>query len=131
MKKICHSKISNLIFAKFAFSCSLRSHQKANPTPKMAAPYLALPTHHPEKDSKIGIERVQNEIQNNTTEKKSRNAWDATAANLGLAQAGHCLVGKCLWNNKLCGSWQMCVSPACAKPLLVSCHPESAPQKSD
>jgi len=75
MNMIYHSKISNLMFAKFAFSCSLRSHQKANPTPKMAAPYLALPTHHPEKDSKIGIERVQNEIQNNTIEKKRRSVW--------------------------------------------------------
>ena len=27
-----------------------------------------------------------------------------TAANLGLAQAGHCLVGKCLQNSKLRGS---------------------------
>ena len=28
----------------------------------------------------------------------------ATAFNLGLAQAGHCFVGKCLQNSKLCGS---------------------------
>ena len=41
---------------------------------------------------------------------------DMPAANLGLAQAGHCLVGKCLQNSKLCGSWQVCVSLACAKP---------------
>jgi hypothetical protein len=34
----------------------------------------------------------------------------------GLAQAGHYLVGKCLCNNKLSGSWQACGSPACAKP---------------
>ena len=37
----------------------------------------------------------------------------------GLAQAGHYLVGKHLWNNKLCGSWQVYVSPACAKPQIV------------
>jgi hypothetical protein len=37
----------------------------------------------------------------------------------GLAQAGHYLVGKYLCNNKLCGSWQVCGSPACAKPQNV------------
>ena len=31
--------------------------------------------------------------------------WHATAGNMGLAQAGHCLVGKCLQNSKLRGSW--------------------------
>jgi len=44
----------------------------------------------------------------------------STACNLGLAQAGHCLVGKCLKNSKLCGSLQMRGSPACAKPLHVA-----------
>ena len=33
-----------------------------------------------------------------------RTEWHATAFNLGLAQAGHCLVRKCLQNSKLCGS---------------------------
>jgi len=80
---------------------------------------LALPAHPPEKHSEIVIERMKNRIQNYTVKKTNRSAWDATAANLGLAQAGHCLVGKCLQNSKLCGSWQMCGSPACAKPLLV------------
>jgi len=36
-------------FAKSALSCSLRSHHKANPTPKMATPLLALPAHRPEQ----------------------------------------------------------------------------------
>ena len=47
--------------------------------------------------------------------------WHATAGNMGLAQAGHRLVGKCLQNSKLCSSWQECVSPACAKPWHVGC----------
>ena len=45
-----------------------------------------------------------------------------TAHNLGLAQAGHCLVGKHLRNSKLRVSWQVCVSPACAKPWHVKCY---------
>jgi hypothetical protein len=68
-------------FSKLVLSCSLRSHHKTNPTPKMAAPYLALPARHPEKDSKIGVERVKNGIQKYTIERKSRSAWNATAAN--------------------------------------------------
>ena len=38
-------------FAKLVLSCSLRSHHKTNPTPKMATPYLALPTHHPKQET--------------------------------------------------------------------------------
>jgi len=33
--------------AKFALSCSLRSHHKATPTQKMATPLFALPARHP------------------------------------------------------------------------------------
>jgi len=51
--------------------------------------------------------------------KLDRALIETPAPNLGLAQSGHCLVGKCLQNSKLCGSWQMCVSPACAKPQDV------------
>ena len=68
-------------YTQLVLSCSLRSHHKTNPTPKMATPYLALPTHHPEKDSKIRIERVKNGIQKYTVERKRRRAWNATAAN--------------------------------------------------
>jgi len=39
-------------FAKFALSCSLRSHHKANPTQKMATPLFALPTHHPKQENR-------------------------------------------------------------------------------
>jgi len=38
-------------FSKLVLPCSLRSHRKTNPTPKMAAPYLALPARHPEENS--------------------------------------------------------------------------------
>jgi len=68
-------------FAKFWLSSSLRSLHNQNPTPKMAAPYLAMPTRHPKNDRIIGIERVKNGIQKYTVEKKSISAWDATAAN--------------------------------------------------
>jgi hypothetical protein len=53
----------------------------ANTTPKMAVPYLALPTHHSEKDSKIVIKRMKIGIQKNTIEKKNRSERNATAAN--------------------------------------------------
>jgi len=74
----------------FDLSCSLRSHHKSNPTPKMAAPYLALPARHPEKNSKIIIERMKNGIQNNTVEMKNISAWNATAYNerFGATAAG-------------------------------------------
>ena len=68
-------------YSKFALSCSLRSHHKANPTPKMATPYLALPAHHPEKKREIGAERVKNGIVKYSVELKSKSAWDATAPN--------------------------------------------------
>ena len=64
---------SRVCFAHTAF---------ANPTPKNGYHhYLALPTHHPEKDSEIVIERIRNRIKKNTIKKKSRSAWNATAAN--------------------------------------------------
>jgi hypothetical protein len=48
MTTIYHFNILHLSFAKFVFSCSLRSHQKTNPTPKNGCRhYLALPTRHP------------------------------------------------------------------------------------
>ena len=58
----------NTLVAKFVLSCSLRSHHKTNPTPKMATPYLALPTHHPieniyEKNRKIDQAETKNETQ--------------------------------------------------------------------
>jgi len=58
---IYHSKKLNFIFSKFVLSCLLRSHHQTNPTPKMAMPYLALPTRHPEKNGKIVIEIMKNE----------------------------------------------------------------------
>jgi len=51
------------------------------------------------------------------------------AYNLGLAQAGHCLFGKCLQNSKLCSSWQVCISPAYAKPYSVTCKRGNCVQK--
>ena len=54
----------------------------ANPTPKNGyRHYLALPTRHPKKDSKIVIERMKSRIQKYTIEKKSRSVWNATAYN--------------------------------------------------
>jgi hypothetical protein len=38
-------------FAKFVLWCSLRSHHKTSPTPKMTASYLALPAHHPKQET--------------------------------------------------------------------------------
>jgi len=71
----------------------------------------------------LGLDR-----KNTIIGKFSRKA--ATAGNMGLAQAGHCLVGKCLWNNKLRGSWQVCVSPACAKPWNVRRQQKSCGKRS-
>ena len=56
------------------------------------------------------------------TAEKKEGRYDRPSPNGGLAQAGHCLVEKCLQNSKLCGSLQVCVSPACAKPLHVKCN---------
>jgi len=58
---------------------------------------LALPTRHPEKKSKIGIERMKNGIQKYTVEKKSRSAWDATAANKRFGASGGVTPQKMLW----------------------------------
>ena len=74
MMKYSHS-------ATLVLPCSLRSHRKTNPAPKMAAPYLALPTRHPKMDNEIVTERMKNGIQKYTVEMKSRISWDATAAN--------------------------------------------------
>ena len=69
-------------FAQFVLWCERSEHHKTNPTPKNGSRhYLALPAHHPEKNSKIEVERMKNGIQKNTVEKKSRSAWDATAYN--------------------------------------------------
>ena len=73
---------------KFVLSCSLRLYHQTNPTPKMAAPYLALHTRHPEKNSKIGIERVKNGILKFTTDKKNISGWDSTAYNKRFGEIG-------------------------------------------
>ena len=82
---------------KFVLSCSLCSHHQTNPTPKMAAPYLALPTRHPKKDSEIGIERVKNGILKFTTEKKKISAWNATAYNERFHASGGVFPQTVLW----------------------------------
>ena len=81
-------KYGRNVFAKLVLPCSLRSHRKTNPTAENGCAILGLPTRHPEKDSKIGIERLRNEIQEYTVEKKSRSAWDATAANERFGASG-------------------------------------------
>jgi hypothetical protein len=77
------------LFAKFVLSCSLRSHHKTNPTPKNGSRhYWALPTHHPEKNSKIEVERMKNKILTYTAEKKRISAWNATAYNERFGASG-------------------------------------------
>ena len=50
-------------FAKFALSCSLCSHHKANPTPKYGVShFLALPTHHPKQESQY--RKIRNLMEN-------------------------------------------------------------------
>ena len=56
-------------FAPFALPCSLHSHHKANPTPKMAAPLLALPTHHPKQEKVATTLQQNNFIVSNFKEK--------------------------------------------------------------
>ena len=77
-----------MIFPSLFLSCSLRSHHQTNTTPKMTAPYLALPTRHPEKNSKIGLERVINGILKFTTEKKNISVKNATAYNKRFSEFG-------------------------------------------
>ena len=69
-------------------SCSICPHHKTNPTPKMASPYLALPTHHPEKYSKIVIERVRNGIQNIRLKRKVEVRGMLLLLTRGFTQAG-------------------------------------------
>jgi len=38
-------------FVKLVLPCSLRSHRKTNPSPKIATPYLALPARHPKQET--------------------------------------------------------------------------------
>ena len=62
-----HQRATNN-FAKFVLWCERSEHHKTNPTPKMATPYLALPTHHPieniyEKNRKIDQAETKNETQ--------------------------------------------------------------------
>ena len=73
--------IFNVCYSKLVLPCSLRSHRKTNPTPKMATPYLALPTHHPMLTNRIEIEKMKNGFLKFTVEKKRISAWNATAAN--------------------------------------------------
>ena len=56
-------------FAKFVLSCSLCSHHKTNPTPKMATPLLALPTHHPKQEKVAGTFQQNNFIVGKFKEK--------------------------------------------------------------
>jgi hypothetical protein len=73
---IYHSKISDLMFAKFVLSSSFRSHHKTNPTPNNGGSrYLALPTRHPIltrsrsdilTNTKIGILQSKNNMRQNS-----------------------------------------------------------------
>ena len=47
---------------------------------------MALPTRRPEKNSEIVIERMKNEIQKYTAEKKRISAWNATAYNMRFCE---------------------------------------------
>ncbi|MCL2410276.1 MAG: hypothetical protein FWC97_01405 [Treponema sp.] len=63
------------IDTKFTKPCSLRSHRFVNPTPKNGLRhYLALPTHHPEKNSKIVIESMKYGMEKFTVEMKRKSA---------------------------------------------------------
>jgi hypothetical protein len=80
--KQCYISLSN-----FTKPCSLRSHRFVNPTPNNGVShFLALPTYHPKKDSKIVIERVKNEILENTVEKKKISVWNTTAYNVRFCE---------------------------------------------
>ena len=71
--------------------CCARSAHTTIQTPRH---YLALSTRHPDKNSKVEIERMKNGIQKNTVEKKSCSVWHATAYNKRLWRQSGCLLAE-------------------------------------